>query len=107
MRGLLIGALWDAVRWYGDLNGDDCANCDHPDEHTRYACEEHRGHAAKAVGCEKLYDCVCAALSDTGALALVAAVIQSGGIDLSDLAAPGSPLERILSAALGTDRGAR
>ncbi len=102
VRGLLIGALWDAARWYGDMGGAGCEDCCY-----ELLCAWHRERAAKATGFVKLYDCTCAALTDAAAVSVVAGVIRSGGISPGDLAAPLSPLEGILAGALSANGGAR
>lgn len=103
VRGLLIAALWAGARWYGAMDGTGCADCDADGG----LCAWHAERQVKAVGCEKLHYCACAAASDAQALALVTRVLRSGRIGLGDLAASGSPLEGILTAALSTNGGAK
>lgn len=102
VRGLLIAALWGTARWYGAMDGAACADCDADSG----LCAWHAERQVKAVGCEKLHDCVCAALSDAAALDVVVPVLRSGRINARDLAASGSPLEGILTAALAANGGA-
>ena len=99
---MLIAGLWAAARWYGVMDGTGCADCDADGG----LCAWHAERQVKAVGCEKLHDCACAAVSDAEALAMVVRVLRSGRIDLGDLAASGSPLKGILTDALGMNGGA-
>lgn len=99
-RGLLIAGLWDAARWYSDMDGAACPDCDAEDG----LCLLHARAHAKATEYEALHDFAAQAASDAEALARVLA--QVPGADLGDLRSPGSPLDQLFAAALGTERSA-
>lgn len=103
VRGLLIAALWDATRWYGDMDGTGCGDC----EVTGGLCEWHAAKYQKHWDYSDLHDFAVEAAADVTALSAVVASVRDGAADVADLAAPGSHLDLILTRALAADGGAR
>lgn len=98
VRGLLISALWNAARWYRDLDGAPCDDCG---TENGWLCEAHIGYLASAMAYEALHDFAAAALTDEAALERVTGAIRAGTADVCDLGSPGSPLAAVLESALG------
>jgi hypothetical protein len=106
VRGLLIGALWDAFRWYRDLDGSDCGDCGEG-----WLCDAHIDYLALARTYETLHDFAVSALTDAAALEQVTGAVRAGGgqprtANVGDPGSPGSPLAAVLEAALSAG-GAR
>lgn len=105
-RGLLIGALWDAVLWLGGLDYEGCEDCAAEDG----PCRFHAPRRVRVLEYEALHDFTKVAKSDSSALYGVAVAIATGDAALGDIAAPGSPLESLLLtklAQLDAEAGAR
>lgn len=98
VRGLLIAALWNAARWYRDLDGTPCDDCG---TETGWLCEAHIGYLASAMAYDELHDFAAAALTDTAALDRVTGACRAGTADVCDLGSPDSPLAVLLEASLG------
>lgn len=98
VRGLLIAALWNAARWYRDLDGAPCDDCG---ADTGWLCEAHIGYLASAMAYDELHDFAVAALTDEAALDRVTGACRAGTADVCDLGSPDSPLAAVLETALG------
>lgn len=103
VRGLLIAGLWDACRWYGDMDGAGCGDC----EALGGLCGFHAPKYARHWEYSDLHDFCTEAASDAAALTAVAASARAGKADPADLASPGSHLDLILAGVLAADGGAR
>ena len=106
VRGLLIGALWNAVHEYDGIDLDWCPVCDAENG----LCGFHGPRMARVPVYEELHDFVTVSRSDSAALHGVAVAVRTGDADLGDIARLGSPLEALLLAQLerlGADGGSR
>ena len=106
VRGMLIAALWDAFRWYRDLDGEACDDCGEG-----WLCDAHIDYLALARTYENLHDFAVSALTDAAALERVTGAITAGNGQprtpgISDLGSPGSPLAAVLESAIAAG-GAR
>lgn len=100
VQGMLISALWDAFRWYRDLDGSACEDCG-----DGWLCDAHIDYLALARTYETLHDFAVSALTGAAALEQVTAAIRAGNgqprtASIGDLGSPGSPLAAVLEAAL-------
>lgn len=102
VRGLLIAALWEACRWYGDMDGTGCPGC----EALGGLCDWHAPKYERYWEYTDLHDFCVDAGWDAVALRAVADSVRAGKADVADLASRGSHLDLILAGVLGTDRGA-
>jgi hypothetical protein len=96
IRGLLIAGLWDAARYYQGMDLESCGDC----QAHGGLCDFHAPRHVKALAYEDMHDVAAAAPYDSVALHGVAVAIRTGNAELGDIAAPGSPLEPLLLAAL-------
>jgi hypothetical protein len=103
---MLLPGLWDAARWYGDLDPESCADC----AAHGGLCDFHAPRCIKALEYEELHNYLVDSQSDAAALSGIAIAIRAGSAEIGDIAALGSPLESLLLAQLerlGADGGAR
>ena len=102
VRGLLVSALWDAVRWYGDMSAVGCGDC----EAAGAPCRWHAEKYDRYFEYSRLHDLAMEAASDAAAMEAVTCSVRAGKADAADLASPGSHLDLILSGALSANGGA-
>jgi hypothetical protein len=99
VRGLLIAGLWDAARWYEDLDAESCPDCG-ADEGL---CSWHAPRYVKTLEYQGLHDLVINEPSDAAALAAVADSCRARTAEPGDLGSPGSPLAVILADVLAVE----